>query len=172
VQSSCEAVPSSPDLSTRFLLRSPRLLAKLGVSRLVRLSTPLPGSLECLSDPCEPSKPTSSRIRAHTFACSRSRNVYGCFTRSLRLSLAPAHARVWLHLAALPNTPTARVHLQRIVIEKVWPPRLRCRRLTATLLELLSLPTRPPGTRVLRLSPQPPRTRKISPTRLAVLPTQ
>jgi hypothetical protein len=90
VQSSYEAVLSSPDLSTRFLLRSPMLLAKLGVSRFVRLSTPLPGFLECLSDPCEPSKPTSSRIRAHTFACSRSRNVYGCFARSLRLSLASA----------------------------------------------------------------------------------
>lgn len=172
MQSSCEAVLSSPDLSTRFLLRSPRLLAKLGVSRLFRLATSLPGSLECLSDPCEPSKPTSSRIRAHTFACSRSRNVYGWFTRSLRLLLAPAHARVWLHLAALPNTPTARVHLQRIVIEKVWLLCLRCRRLEATLLELLSLPTRPPGTRLLRLSPQPPRARKISPTRLAALPTQ
>lgn len=101
------------------------------------------------------------------------------FAQRVRLfheKLAPLartrHARVWLRLATLPNTPTARVHLQRIVIEKVWPPRLRCRRLEATLLELLSLPTRPPGTRVLRLSPQPPRTRKISPTRLAVLLTQ
>jgi hypothetical protein len=79
---------------------------------------------------------------------------------------------VWLRLATLPNTPTARVHLQRIVIEKVWLPRLRCRGLAATLLELLSLPTRPPGSQVLQLSPQPPRARKISPTRLAALPTQ
>jgi len=49
--------------------------------------------------------------------------------------------------------------------------RLRCRRSAATLLELLSLPTRPPSTRLLRLSPQPPRARKISPTRLAALLT-
>jgi hypothetical protein len=42
----------------------------------------------------------------------------------------------------------------------------------AVLLELLNLPTRPPGTRTLQLSPQLPRARKISPTRLAALPTQ
>lgn len=64
------------------------------------------------------------------------------------------------------NTLTARVHIQRIVIEKVGS--LVSDR--TTLLELSRLPTRPPGLRSPRLSSLPSPSRKISSVRLAALP--
>jgi hypothetical protein len=64
------------------------------------------------------------------------------------------------------NTLTARVHIQRIVIEKVGS--LVSDR--TALLELSRLPTRPPGLRSPRLSSLPPPSRKISLVRLAALP--
>jgi len=64
------------------------------------------------------------------------------------------------------NTLTARVHIQRIVIEIVGS--LVSDR--TTLLELSRLPTRPPGLRNPQLSPLPPPSRKISFVRLAALP--
>jgi hypothetical protein len=64
------------------------------------------------------------------------------------------------------NTLTARVHIQRIVIEKVGSFVSD----QAALLELSRLPTRPPRLRSPRLSPLPPPSRKISSVRLAALP--
>jgi hypothetical protein len=64
------------------------------------------------------------------------------------------------------NTLTARVHIQRIVIEKVGSFVSD----RTALLKLSRLPTRPPGLRSPRLSSLPPPSRKISLVRLAALP--
>lgn len=166
MQSSFEAVLRSPDLSTRFPLRSPMRVRAWSVAARASfdawlLSCDVFVSLsEILANPfdarafdlrphlamvtksarksCTPfGGPRRLRLSTLTtcstyelasfapslcFHCGRrgSRNVFDCFTKSFRPPLALVHARVWLHLAALPNTPTARVHIQRVVIEKVW----------------------------------------------------
>lgn len=125
--------------------------------------------------PCDAPDVLDPRAREFVLTLSYAHVRATCLAVSRKACASRSHPFTHvsgLHLAALPNTPTARVQLQRFVIEKVWPPRLRCRRFEATLLELVSLPTRPPGTQLLQLSLQPPRARKISPTRLAALPTQ
>jgi hypothetical protein len=64
------------------------------------------------------------------------------------------------------NTLTARVHIQRIVIETAGSLVSD----QTALLELSRLPTRPPGLRTRQLSPPCPPSRKISSVRLAALP--
>jgi hypothetical protein len=119
-------------------------------------------SIECrrLSAPASwmprPAGPGTSRFR-HLSAPS-SRDV----EHLSKLQHLSASDLSWCSL----NTLTARVHIQRIVIEKVGS--LVSDR--TALLELSSLPTKPPGLRSPRLSSLPSPPRKISSVRLAALP--
>lgn len=111
----------------------------------------------------------SSAVDAVTCRPRHLRNVRHLSAPTIPRCRAPLEAP---HLSASDlawcslNTLTARVHIQRIVIEKVGSLVSE----QTALLELSRLPTKPPGLRSPRLSSLPPPSRKISSVRLAALP--
>lgn len=75
-------------------------------------------------------RPTSSRVRAHVAVLTLAQRVQS-LRRNFRLCSLPfTHVSryAFAFAPALPNTPTARVHFQRIVIEEAWRLCLQSRR--------------------------------------------
>lgn len=139
-------------------------------------------SLHNLPTPCDADRPLPLRHRnrcasldAHdpsALPCSRSRTFSCCSRVSTEKHV---YARVRFpprgvqHLAAPARTHSLRAFIFSVLSSRKFGLFVSDQ---AALLELLSLPTRPPGSQTPQLSPHHPPPRKISLVRLAALPTR